>query len=219
MLNLFYSLVSSLPLLHMTERPAMSYDAFLDNCSGLLNPKTFRKLQLFSLVPGFRPKAERKFDDLEELKSIASAGDAGSDAAFYEQVLALFEKGTLAYRYTEFEVALRQSAMKLRAARLGGGFAPVPAGSLRFDSEADRVVHAAYAAANPLERERILDAGRWAKLDELESRRATAFNFDTVCAYSIRIQIAEKWADRNPGHAEKNLDATANVVGTNRTEN
>ena len=34
-------------------------------------------------------------------------------------------------------------------------------------------------------------------------------DLDQVCAYFIRLQIAEKWAKRTAGDAEKNLDAAA----------
>ena len=98
--------------------------------------------------------------------------------------------------------------MKLRAAKLGAAFAAPKPGHIFFDPEADRMVRAAFAAPNPVERERILDTARWAKLDELEVKNRTRFNFDTVCAYSIRIQIAEKWAARSAGNSAEGLDRT-----------
>ena len=39
-------------------------------------------------------------------------------------------------------------------------------------------------------------------------KNRTRFNFDTVCAYSIRIQIAEKWAARSAGNSAEGLDRT-----------
>jgi hypothetical protein len=98
--------------------------------------------------------------------------------------------------------------MKLRAAKLGAAFAAPKPGHIFFDPEADRMVRAAFAAPNPVERERILDTARWNKLDELEVKNRTPFNFDTVCAYSIRIQIAEKWAARSAGNSAEGLDRT-----------
>ena len=172
-MNLYISLVSSLPLLRMTEAPLVSYGKFMSDCEGLLDGKHIDMLRRFSLVPGLRP-GEKPQD--------AATDDPDALEAF----IAEFPKGSLAREYLCFESALRHSAMKLRAAKLG----------------------AAFAAPNPVERERILDTARWNKLDELEVKNRTPFNFDTVCAYSIRIQIAEKWAARSAGNSAEGLDRT-----------
>ena len=194
-MNLYVSLVSSLPLLRMTEAPLVSYGKFMSDCEGLLDGKHLDMLRRFSLVPGLRP-GEKPQD--------AATDDPGALEAFIEE----FPKGSLAREYLRFESALRHGAMKLRAARLGAAFALPKPGHIFFAPEADRMVRAAFAAPNPVERERILDTARWAKLDELEEKNRTRFNFDTVCAYSIRIQIAEKWAARSAGNSAEGLDRT-----------
>ena len=194
-MNLYISLVSSLPLLRMTEAPLVSYGKFMSDCEGLIDAKHLDLLRRFSLVPGLRP-GEKPQD--------AAPDDPGALEAFIEE----FPEGSLAREYLLFESALRHSAMKLRAAKLGAAFAAPKPGHIFFDPEADRMVRAAFAAPNPVERERILDAARWDKLDELEVKNRTRFNFDTVCAYSIRIQIAEKWAARSAGNSAEGLDRT-----------
>jgi phosphoribosylformimino-5-aminoimidazole carboxamide ribonucleotide (ProFAR) isomerase len=40
------------------------------------------------------------------------------------------------------------------------------------------------------------------------AKQGSTPNFDTVCAYSIRIQIAEKWAARSAGNSAEGLDRT-----------
>ena len=194
-MNLYISLVSSLPLLRMTEAPLVSYGKFMSDCEGMIDAKHLDLLRRFSLVPGLRP-GEKPQD--------AAPDDPGALEAFIEE----FPEGSLAREYLLFESALRHSAMKLRAAKLGAAFAAPKPGHTFFDPEADRMVRAAFAAPNPVERERILDAARWDKLDELEVKNRTRFNFDTVCAYSIRIQIAEKWAARSAGNSAEGLDRT-----------
>ena len=194
-MNLYISLVSSLPLLRMTEAPLVSYGKFMSDCEGMIDAKHLDLLRRFSLVPGLRP-GEKPQD--------AAPDDPGALEAFIEE----FPEGSLAREYLLFESALRHSAMKLRAAKLGAAFAAPKPGHIFFDPEADRMVRAAFAAPNPVERERILDAARWDKLDELEVKNRTRFNFDTVCAYSIRIQIAEKWAARSAGNSAEGLDRT-----------
>ena len=203
-MNLYISLVSSLPLLRMTEAPLVSYGKFMSDCEGLLDGRNLGMLRRFSLVPGLRPGQKPQDAD-------AASDDPGALEDFIKE----FPKGSLAREYLCFESALRHSAMKLRAARLGAAFAAPKPGHVFFDPEADRMVRAAFAAPNPVERERILDTARWNKLDELEVKNRTPFNFDTVCAYSIRIQIAEKWAARSAGDSAAGLDRTvASVLAT-----
>ena len=199
MINLYASLVSSLPLLRMTEAPSMDYGKFMSDCSGMLDDKHMEMLRRFSLVPGLRP-GQKTQDGVSD------------DPDALESFIAEFPKKSLAREYLCFETALRHSAMKIRAAKLGAAFAAPKPGHTFFDSEADRMVRAAFAAPNPVERERILDTARWNKLDELEVKNLTPFNFDTVCAYSIRIQIAEKWAARSAGDSAAGLDRTVSSV-------
>ena len=198
-MNLYASLVSSLPLLKMTEAPLVNHGKFMSDCSGMLDEKKLALLREFSLVPGLRP-GQKPQDGAQD------APDA------IEEFIGKFPKGSLAHEYLVFETALRHSAMKIRAAKLGAAFAAPKPGHTFFDPEADRMVRAAFAAPNPVERERILDAARWNKLDELEVRNRTRFNFDTICAYSIRIQIAEKWAARSAGNSAEGLDRTVSSV-------
>ena len=105
-MNLYISLVSSLPLLRMTEAPLVSYGKFMSDCEGLLDGKHLDMLRRFSLVPGLRP-GEKPQD--------AATDDPDALEAF----IAEFPKGSLAREYLSFESALRHSAMKLRAAKLG----------------------------------------------------------------------------------------------------
>ena len=183
----------------MTEVPLVSYEKFMSDCAGMIDAKNMDLLRRFSLVPGVLPGQKPQ--------------DAASDDPnALEEFIGKFPKGSLAQDYLRFETALRHSAMKLRAAKLGTAFAAPKPGHTFFDPEADRMVRAAFAAPNPVERERILDTARWNKLDELEVRNLTPFNFDTVCAYSIRIQIAEKWAARSAGNSAEGLDRTVSTV-------
>ena len=198
-MNLYFSLVSSLPILKMTEAPLVSYGKFMSDCEGMIDAKKLDLLRRFSLVPGVLPGQKPH-------------NAAQDDPDALEAFIGEFPKGSLAQEYLRFETALRHSAMKIRAAKLGPAFAAPKPGHVFFDPEADRMVRAAFSAPNPVERERILDTARWNKLDELEAKNLTRFNFDTVCAYSIRIQIAEKWTARNAGNSAAGLDRTVASV-------
>jgi len=198
-MNLYVSLVASLPLVKMTEAPQMSYAKFISDCTGQIDAKHLDLLKKLSPVPGLPPG---------EKAAANSADDPGALEAF----IAEFPKKSLAREYLLFESALRHSAMKLRAAKLGSAFATPKPGYTLFDSEADRMVRTAFSAPNPVERERILDTARWNKLDELEVRNHSRFNFDTLSAYAIRLQIAGKWAARTAGDSAAGLDRTVSAV-------
>ena len=198
-MNLYVSLVASLPLVKMTEPPQMSYGKFISDCTGQIDAKHLELLKKLSPVPGVPPG---------EKPEASAADDPGALEAF----IAEFPKKSLAREYLLFESALRHSAMKLRAAKLGSAFATPKPGYTLFDSEADRAVRTAFSAPNPVERERILDTARWNMLDELEVRNLSRFNFDTLCAYAIRLQIAGKWAARTAGDSAAGLDRTVSAV-------
>ena len=65
----------------------------------------------------------------------------------------------------------------------------------------------AFAAENPLEREKLLDYGRWTKLEELELGHR--FDFDVLCAYKLKLEILLKWKARSADQAAGNLDLAA----------
>ncbi|MDD6338504.1 MAG: DUF2764 family protein [Lentisphaeria bacterium] len=199
-MNLYVSLVASLPLVKMTEPPQMSYGKFISDCTGQIDARNLELLKKLSPVPGLPPGEK------------PSANPAADDPGALDAFIAEFPKKSLAREYLLFESSLRHSAMKLRAAKLGSAFATPRPGYTHFDSEADRMVRTAFSAPNPVERERILDTARWNKLDELEVRNHSRFNFDTLCAYAIRLQIAGKWAARTAGDSAAGLDRTVSAV-------
>lgn len=186
-------------MLRLFEKPAIAHDQFMAACAHYIHGDDLEILKRFSLYPG-EPAFQHGFADA----AASPQGDSESKP---------FPEDSLARAYTEFETALRHSLMKLRLAQLGPGFEGPKAGQTAFDVEADKVAHAAMLVKNPLEREKILDQARWTKLEELELKRRHEFHFDTICAYSMELQIAEKWADRVPGRqAEANLTEAATRV-------
>ena len=54
-MNLYFSLVSSLPLLKMTEAPLVSHEKFMSDCAGMIDAKKLKLLRRLSLVPGALP--------------------------------------------------------------------------------------------------------------------------------------------------------------------
>ncbi len=119
----------------------------------------------------------------------------------------IFPAGSFCAAYTEWEKALRLALLRIRTAKRSDAAVQMAKREGIFSSEADAAAARAYTAVNPLEREKLLDAARWSKTEELTVLHI--FDFDIVCAYFIRLQIAEKWNRRAQGNAEKNLDAAA----------
>lgn len=95
-------------------------------------------------------------------------------------------------RWRDFDTALRNDLVKVRLARKRQD----PAKHLREGAESgiptNHLAINAYRAANPLESERVLDAGRWRALDELAAGHY--FDEDALYIYALKLSILEKWA-------------------------
>lgn len=88
--------------------------------------------------------------------------------------------------YRDWEFALRGEVARLRAAASGEAAPVLPPETDTF-AEIRDLVNSAASAPNPLERERRLDALRFAKLNDLESRHA--FSKEMVACYRIKLSI------------------------------
>ena len=184
-------MLSSLPYLTLFEQPGITREKFLLCCSSYFHGKRMELLERLSLVPG-DPDAR--------------------------ELLLRFPDKSVSRAYACWESALRVSLAKIRAAKNPGGVFP-DRPDAEYETDADTAARRAYAASDPLERERILDRARWEKLDELTRMgHSHVFNFDSVCAYCLKLQIAEKWAERKEAGAEVNLDRAADAVRKNRIE-
>lgn len=174
------------------------------------------KQPLFALI------ASLPFLRMREKPLLSHAGFLESAAVFihgrdFDELAALsltpadggpsFRKGSFAAKYTAWEYALRQSIRRLRTAKFHLESSMSVRREPAYESDADAAAVRAYAAADPLERERILDAARWDKAEELTVGHT--FDLDAVEAYAVKLQIAEKWAKRSAGDPDKNLDSSA----------
>ena len=135
---------------------------------------------------------------MEDLLSSAEAFLSAKKAELFKALSLSAQDGTvfparsLAAKYVKWEVAFRNSIAKQRAARLGVDPAPYLR-DFAYDTEAERFVREAFAAENPLEREKLLD-------------------FDVLCAYKLKLEILLKWKARSAEQAAGNLDLAAAEV-------
>ena len=59
--------------------------------------------------------------------------------------------------------------------------------------------------ASPLEREKLIDAALWRKLDDLETGHG--MDFEYLCIYRMRLQILEKYCGRSEEDGRGNFEA------------
>ena len=106
-----------------------------------------------------------------------------------------------------WEISLRNTLARLRAAKLGQDPEANVVKYAAFDSSADTAARNAFSLTDPMEKELALDRARWDFLDGLEWSHA--FNFEALCIYRCKLMILEKWAARRNGNAAANLNAAA----------
>ncbi len=75
------------------------------------------------------------------------------------------------------------------------GLDPAAVGAVA-DRQLGQAVDEAFAAADPLERERRLDLVRWRWLESRAEQEP--FALTAVLAHALRLQIAERWQGRQP---------------------
>ena len=101
-----------------------------------------------------------------------------------------------------FEEYLRARIAKRRADKLNIPFdVPDPE---EFRTEIETAVGQLGQLA-PLEREFETDKLRWRMLDELAA--LDEYGFDHICAYRAKLQLAEKYRDRDAAVGKKRFDA------------
>lgn len=94
-------------------------------------------------------------------------------------------------RWLSTETQLRNALARVRAARAGVDAAPYQRSFTGFDVRTERVAAEAMGAADPLERELILDKHRWHLLEEMVG--LDSFGAAAVFSYALRLRIAQKW--------------------------
>ena len=94
-------------------------------------------------------------------------------------------------RWLSIETQLRNALARVRAARAGVDAAPYQRPYTGFDVRTERAAVEAMGAADPLERELILDKHRWQLLEEMVG--LDSFGAAAVFSYALRLRIAQKW--------------------------
>ena len=171
--------------------PPMSSEEFLSRCEAFLAPDRMKFLRELTLSPRELPDFEKDF----KRAAIPSKKDIRTDDTRVMQL------------YSRWEISLRNTLARLRAAKLGQDPEANVVKYAAFDSAADAAARNAFSLTDPMEKEQALDRARWDFLDGLEWSHA--FNFEALCIYRCKLMILEKWAARRNGDAAANLNAAA----------
>ena len=199
----YFALKASLPMLLFDAAPPISSEEFLSRCEAFLAPDRMKFLRKLTLSPHELPDFEKDF----KRAAIPSKKDIRTDDTRVMQL------------YSRWEISLRNTLARLRAAKLGQDPETNVVKYAAFDSAADTVARNAFNLTDPMEKELALDRARWDFLDGLEWSHA--FNFEALCIYRCKLMILEKWAARRNGNAAANLDAAAGKAekSTEQTQN
>jgi hypothetical protein len=111
--------------------------------------------------------------------------------------------------WNDAETQLRNALAWSRAAAWGVDAKPCQRLHGAYRADVRKTATDAWAKADPLERERELDRGRWRLLDEWSA--AEPFGPPAVLAYGLKLRIAERWAGLKD---EDGAAALASLAGT-----
>ena len=187
----YFALKASLPMLQFDAAPPISSEEFLSRCEAFLAPDRMKFLRELTLSPRELPDFEKDF----KYAAIPSKKDIRTDDTHVMQL------------YARWEISLRNTLARLRAAKLGQDPEANVVKYAAFDSAADTAARTAFSLTDPMEKELALDRARWDFLDGQEWSHA--FNFEALCIYRCKLLILEKWAARRSGDPSANLDAAA----------
>lgn len=103
----------------------------------------------------------------------------------------------------QFQDYLHYRIAQLRAEKLK--INPLFEEPAEFFGEVDYALNIAVSAPSPLERERIVDAACWRKMDDLETGHD--MDFEYLCIYRLRLGLLQKYTGRDEENGRKNFEA------------
>ena len=171
---------------------------------------------LVASLPSLRLAAESTMTR-EAFLTLADEQLSAADRRELDAVLAGRGSSAFGRRHAAFERSLVHSVGKARAERRGRDMRELPA-DLDDDMSMQQAVRDAFAAADPLDRERRFDAMRWRWLED-EAQR-DPFSSSAVFSYALRLGILSAWRVRTAdvGRAELAAQRERMLAGFDRLE-
>lgn len=106
------------------------------------------------------------------------------------------------------ETQLRNAIARTRAGRLGRSQSESQRGPKEFNASIETAVADAYTETNPLAREQSLDKFRWDVIEEMSA--FDLFSIHAILAYTLKIQIANRWASMDEETGTASAEALIN---------
>lgn len=107
-------------------------------------------------------------------------------------------------KWYNWETCLRNKIARLRTTGNEKDCTPYLHSEKDYFPEIDRIVQEALGTENPLQKEKMLDIGRWERLSELESGHI--FDIELIFIYKLKLLLCEKWIHRKEEAGKENLD-------------
>lgn len=116
-------------------------------------------------------------------------------------------KGPLFEEWDNYDTSLRNELARTRALKKGKDPDRYLRGGVGVDPFVAPLAHWAVSHDSPMEAEIHLDKIRWEKIEEIKTGHY--FDMGYLAAYSLHLQILERWARINSGDGMKILSAFA----------
>ena len=116
--------------------------------------------------------------------------------------------------WKSWETSMRNRIAKTRKPTFQTDPASHLGNETNYYSAIERGVQDAFASADPLSREKLLDGMRWKKLEDLEAGHM--FDFDTICIYMLKLMIMEKSSPRTVQKGTESFDEIMNNTFNNK---
>lgn len=146
---------------------------------------------------------------LEYFRTLCSEHLTESDMKALDELIAPSDseaRNPFVRDWHEFDTQLRNSIAKTRAARLGRDPSDYVREQKGFDGLVDKAVSDAFLKDNPLAREKALDLFRWERLGELAG--FNPFAGRAVLAYTLKLLLAQRWAQMDAEEGSRKADGT-----------
>ncbi len=172
---------------------------------------------LVASLPSLRLSAETAMTS-EAFLALADEQLSAADRRELDAVLAGRGSSSFGRRHAAFEQGLVLQIAKARAERRSRDASGLPEGGAGDELSMQQAVRDAFAAADPLERERRFDALRWRWLED-EAQR-DPFAPAAVFSYALRLVILSAWRARTAdvGRAQLAAQRERMLAGFDRLE-
>ena len=176
----YYYLVASLPTLLLDEESPIKMAEFLAACDRWLNTDDARDIHCLMDNHSASAKAS----------GFAKATPDTTPDTTPDRLECI--KGACANQWLARETEIRNTIVRLRAAKVRVDAEPFLRPCRELDLYTEKAVAEAMSKLQPLERELDLDRLRWSLLEDL--LRFDPFGLPAVIAYALKLKLVERWS-------------------------